>query len=472
MTTNYGGFVYTLMLLLLLCLGAFCFTEIMAFWIPVYRLKALSIGIGGIAAVILAFIIVAKGGLSNAARYKRMYEGEVADKEQLATTHNDTVAQLEEQLTFTALRADRFETIMATCQHAAIITDDKLRLIYANSAAQRILPGSFADITGSSNWLSAVVAEDARLITNNATSLSQHNNLVVFPVRVPCQDGQKAQMECLMQLMMLPGIDEPCIMIVLTDVTDYVVRMSELAGTQLKLEKRLQEATNYADAATKEIDTFSYAISHDLKAPVRIIAAYADMLHTDLKKTDHTEAVKMLEVVMANTRQMTAMIESLTSLTRITRKDLVLVQADMESIVKSVIDELRTVQHSKATIVVDAILPATCDSVLIRHVWAHLLSNALKFSMPVAAPKIHIGSESRANQVVYYITDNGVGFDMQYADKLFGLFQRLHKKTDFDGAGLGLATAQRILLKHGGYIWADSKEHGGATFYFTLPKQT
>ncbi len=469
---NYTTTKYIIGLILVLALGTVCITDIMAFWLPVYRLKAFAIGVGGVAALWLACIVAVKGGMSNAAKYQKLYEIEIAAKEQLTTVHSDTVAMLEEQLSFATLRADRFETIMAACKQAAIIADNKLRLIYANGAAQQLLPGAFAEMTGNNDWLGITVTEDAHLIADNALRLSQTNSIVVFPIRIPGKDGYKMQMECLMHLMTLPGIDESCVMIELTDVTDYVVRISELIGAQQKQERRLQEATHYADAATKEIDTFSYAISHDLKAPVRIISAYADMMYTDLKQTEDTEAVKMLEVVNANARQMMAMIESLTSLTRITRKDLVLVNADMESIVKSVIDELRTVQHSKTTIILDTILPATCDSVLLRHVWTHLLSNALKFSLSVAAPQIRIGSELKEHQIVYYIADNGVGFDMKYADKLFGLFQRLHKKTDFDGAGLGLATVQRILLKHGGYIWADSKEHGGAMFYFTLPKST
>jgi signal transduction histidine kinase len=470
--TIYSGLVYVLTLVLLASLFTVTVTDIMAFWLPVYRLKGLAICLTSVSGIILVFIALLRGGLSKAIKYKQLYEMEIAEKEEADFSFADTVASMEQQITFITLRANRFETIMASCQHPVIITDNKLRLIYANGAAQSLFPDSFEEMTGSTQWLSMLLADDVQIVHEQCGSLQSLNDMVVFPVRMPGNGNYLVQMECLLQLLKLPGIEDPCIMVELTDVTDYVVRISELIGTQEKQEKRIKDVARYAEAATKEIDTFSYAITHDLKAPLRIISGYGELCITDLKKTDNADALKYLEVILANTRQLGTMVDSLANLTRITRKDLVLVQADMDSIVKSVVNELHSTKNITADINYNTILPSVCDSVLMRHVWFQLLSNAIKFSSHNEKPQIQIGCQAKDDSIMYFVADNGVGFDMQYAEKLFGIFQRLHRKSEFEGSGLGLATAQRILLKHGGFIWAESSENGGATFYFTLPKVT
>lgn len=235
------------------------------------------------------------------------------------------------------------------------------------------------------------------------------------------------------------------------------------------LEKKLAERTMQLEAMNREYDAFSYAVSHDMKAPLRIINGYTEILYSDYQDVMDAECKRLLQIVLTNTGQMSNMIDALLTIARIGRKELMILHTDMESVIKSSISEQVTATSSKATFNVGNISPVHCDSVLIRSVWNNLITNAIKYSETSEQPVIHIGSEKKDGKIVYFIKDNGIGFDMQYVHKLFGVFQRLHKTDTPRGAGTGLALVQRIILKHGGYVWAEGAENSGATFYFSLP---
>jgi two-component system, sensor histidine kinase and response regulator len=164
------------------------------------------------------------------------------------------------------------------------------------------------------------------------------------------------------------------------------------------------------------------------------------------------------------------LIDDLLNLSHLGRQEVVTTRVDMNKLVKLAIDEqLLLYKGREAQIVVDPLLPANCDHNLMLQVWINFISNALKYSGKQDQPVIHISSSQSGNSVVYSVRDNGVGFDMKYADKLFGVFQRLHKATEFEGTGVGLALVQRIIIKHGGRVWAESEKGKGAVFYFSLP---
>lgn len=248
-----------------------------------------------------------------------------------------------------------------------------------------------------------------------------------------------------------------------------------VANEELKLQNRLMErkfadCTMQLEAANRELDAFSYAVSHDMRAPVRIINGYTEMLRSDYGKTLDAEANRLLDVISANTTQMSGMIDAVLSLARTGRKDLMILPADMTSIIKSTITEQVNSTGSKAVFSLGDIHAVSCDSVLIRSVWSNLISNALKYTAHLEQPQIQIGSERKDGKVMYFIKDNGIGFDMQYVHRLFGIFQKLHKNTTPNSLGTGLALVQRVVLKHGGYAWAEGIENRGATFYFTLPE--
>ena len=220
----------------------------------------------------------------------------------------------------------------------------------------------------------------------------------------------------------------------------------------------------------KELESFTYSVSHDLRAPLRVINGYADILLEDYRGRLDEEADRQLHVIKTNAVRMGQLIDDLLKLSRIGRQELTVHYTDMHSLVKTVIaeqDQLNMLPHQ---IKLERLVPATCDNSLMRQVWINLISNAVKYSAKQAAPEITISSEQKDGMVIYSVSDNGVGFDMKFADKLFGVFQRLHNIKEFEGTGIGLALASRIINKHGGKIWAEAKPGEGAKFSFSLPE--
>ncbi len=261
--------------------------------------------------------------------------------------------------------------------------------------------------------------------------------------------------------------------------------ITEVAATSLQAEleqanaeiKRLRESLDLVSARSREqldekraeLEAFTYSISHDLRAPLRIINGFTSMLAADFSEDLGGEAKRLMGLITDNVRNMGLMIEALTSYTHVGNWEMIIQCTDMDSIVKNTILEQSAISPVHVSFVTGELLPVVGDSMLLRNLWRNLVSNAIKFSAKIADPLVEIGCETSENEVTYYIKDNGVGFDMQYSQKLFTIFHRLHKKTEYEGIGAGLAIAQKIVLKHGGRLWADAHEHSGATFYFSLP---
>ena len=216
----------------------------------------------------------------------------------------------------------------------------------------------------------------------------------------------------------------------------------------------------------QEMESFSYSVSHDLRAPLRSIDGYAKILEEDYGNRLDAEGNRLVEVITNNARRMGKLIDGLLDFSRIGRREIIRTKCDMDSLVQSAVYEL--VKENSSFIKITPLLPCRADSAMMRQVWVNVLSNAIKFSASVAS-SVEVGSYADGNYHVYHVKDNGVGFDMQYAHKLFGVFQRLHKAHDFDGMGVGLAIAQRIITKHDGKMWAEAKVNEGATFFFSIP---
>lgn len=234
------------------------------------------------------------------------------------------------------------------------------------------------------------------------------------------------------------------------------------------LEQRVLERTAELETTNKELESFNYSISHDLRAPLRIIQGYGKMLiKTAATKLDESEMENIKDMV-GNARRMGTLVDDLLDFSRLGRTQLTKTQVNMDEVVKNVIKEIKTSDPNSAEIKIEGLDKASCDPVLIKQVWTNLISNAVKYSRKTEKPVIEIGSTGVNGQQLFFVKDNGAGFDMAYADKLFGVFQRLHKVTEYEGTGVGLALVHRIVTKHGGKIWADAKTNEGATFYFTL----
>jgi signal transduction histidine kinase len=242
----------------------------------------------------------------------------------------------------------------------------------------------------------------------------------------------------------------------------------ELARTTEVVRKQAAQL----EAANKDLESFSYSVSHDLRAPLRAIDGYSSILRERCGDKLDDESNRVLGKIIENTQRMETLIKDLLAFSQLGRRPISAAEIDMDALAREVIDELRSVPGQRAPQCVLKPLPVGWgDRSLVRQVWLNLLSNAIKFTGTREVPSIELGGSSEETRNVYYVKDNGAGFDMRYCDKLFGVFQRLHSAKEFPGTGVGLAIVQRVVTHHGGRAWAEGKPGEGATFYFALPKR-
>jgi PAS domain S-box-containing protein len=257
---------------------------------------------------------------------------------------------------------------------------------------------------------------------------------------------------------------------VLLDITDRKSAEAKVRMLNEELERRVQERTAQLEAANRELESFSYSVSHDLRAPLRAIEGFTRILDEEYGPQLPDDGKRICSVVRSETQRMSDLIENLLSFSRFTRTDMHTGTIDSARMVEEILNDISDPDHrARLDLQIGPLPPVSGDPMMLRQVWINLLSNAVKFTSKRLVPSIHISAELQEKEVLFSIRDNGAGFDMQYADKLFGVFQRLHSAHEFDGTGVGLAIVQRIIHRHGGRVWGEGKVGGGATFYFTLP---
>lgn len=243
----------------------------------------------------------------------------------------------------------------------------------------------------------------------------------------------------------------------------------EVRALNAGLEERVRSRTAELETSIREMEAFSYTVSHDLRAPLRAIDGYAALLDSEAAERLAPESRELLRRIRASARTMSTLIDELLEFSRTGRTELRRTRLDMGEIFRSAFEQLTTpAERERVELRVDALPPADGDPALVRHVVTNLLSNALKFSSGRARPVVEIGSREEGSRVVYFVKDNGAGFDMRYVDKLFGVFQRLHSPAEFPGVGVGLAIVQRIVARHGGTVSASGRIGEGAEFTFSL----
>ena len=248
--------------------------------------------------------------------------------------------------------------------------------------------------------------------------------------------------------------------------------LKEVTDLQDALEQRVAERTAELETANKELEAFSYSVSHDLRAPLRAVDGFSQAVLEDYGAQLPQEGRRDLQTIREGAQRMGVLIDDLLTFSRLSRSLLNKQEVNAGALVRHVVDELNSQREGRQVEIRIGDLPA-CQGApaLLNQVWVNLLSNALKYTRHRQSAVIEIGCKPEPDENVYFVRDNGAGFDMRYADKLFGVFQRLHRLDEFEGTGVGLAIVQRIIHRHGGRIWAEAALDRGATFYFTLKEK-
>lgn len=237
--------------------------------------------------------------------------------------------------------------------------------------------------------------------------------------------------------------------------------------TELKAERRKLEISN------KDLDAFTYSVSHDLRAPLRAINGFSNFLMEDYYNNLDDEGKRYIKIIKENATRMDQLINDMLMLSRISRTERKMDTVDFNQMIRKIIDENHSeIKNHEFEFIIADFPEVKCDQGLLKQVWTNLISNAIKYTSKSDVKKIEIGIEENVHETIYYVKDSGAGFDPKYAHKLFGVFQRLHTDAEFEGTGVGLAIVKQIIQLHGGRVFADGEQGQGATFYFTLPKSS
>jgi signal transduction histidine kinase len=256
------------------------------------------------------------------------------------------------------------------------------------------------------------------------------------------------------------------------DIDDRRRAQEELTQLNAELEQRVARRTAELEAANKEMETFSYSVSHDLRAPVRAIVGFGEIMREDHGEQLDAEGRRKLDIILDEAKRMGQLIDDLLAFSRLGRQSIEPVTLDMTEMARRMFDRLASQNGAaRAELRLGSLPSVVGDRALVDQVWANLVANAIKYSSKREHPLIEIGAISDETEHIYYVRDNGAGFDPRYKSKLFGVFQRLHDASEFSGTGVGLALVQRIVMRHHGRVWAEGKPDQGASFYFALPRE-
>ena len=343
------------------------------------------------------------------------------------------------------------------------------KIVFINTAGVKLLGAHRAkDIIGKSA-AGFIHPDDRKRIQARVRKLhEEHKPLRFVEHKIMRLDGESFDVEMGAAPLTFEG--KPAAQVILHDITDRKRAEEEIRRLNLELEQRVIERTAELEAANKELEAFSYSVSHDLRAPLRHIEGFVEILRATKAAGLDDEGQHHLLTIADSSRQMGKLIDDLLSFSRTARAELRTVKVSLDDLVKGVLHEMEPdTANREIEWIIHELPEIEGDPALLRQVFWNLISNALKYTRTRPSARIEIGSTRTENDTIIYVRDNGVGFDPRYAQKLFGVFQRLHRASEFEGTGVGLANVRRIITRHGGRTWAEGDVDEGATFFFSLP---
>ncbi len=356
-------------------------------------------------------------------------------------------------------------TVVKQSTDAIYIHDHEGKIISWNEGAEKIYGYSETEALKMKIW-NIIPEYMENEIEDNMQIIFSGEKIQALETKRITKHGKIIDVLFSASVIMDPGGGLKSIAITERDITEQKITDERIR----QLNTDLHDNVLQLESTNRELESFSYSVSHDLRAPLRALNGYARMFEEDYMLVLDDEAKRLLRNIQGNALKMGKLIDALLAFSRLGRKEVQRSATDMEMMVENIIAELRKSSEHHATIKIDPLPQAEADHALLNQVWENLISNAIKYSSKKEKPEIEIGSAASETEITYFVKDNGSGFDMEYADKLFGVFQRLHNPREFEGTGVGLAIVHRIIIKHGGRVWADAKKNEGAAFYFTLPK--
>ncbi|MDZ8183977.1 MAG: DUF4118 domain-containing protein [Nostoc sp. ChiSLP02] len=374
-------------------------------------------------------------------------------------------------------RETEFRSITDTLPVLIAFVDAQQRYRFNNRAYEEWFGQSATEVCGKHLW--EVLGESAYQVIRPYVEQVLSGVEVTFETEIPYKDGGRRYVNAIYVPQLDSQGDVEGFAVLISDISDvfHELRLRKQAETALQqlnetLEQRIQERTAQLEAANKELESFSYSVSHDLRAPFRHIAGFVELLTKHLSSTQLDEtSQRYLKIIAQSAKQAGALIDELLSFSRMGRAEMCQIVLDIEELVQEVKRDL--VAETQGRVInwhIRSLPQVQGDPSMLRLVLRNLMSNAIKYTQNRPIAEITIGSSDNENEVIFFVQDNGVGFNMQYAHKLFGVFQRLHSEPEFEGTGVGLANVQRIIHRHNGQVWAESEIDSGATFYFSLPK--
>ena len=392
---------------------------------------------------------------------RRIHNGEAKTQKILLAIEDITERKaMEHQLVSSEVR---YRRLFETAQDGILILDAGTgEIIDVNPFLVDMLGYSKNELSGKKLWEIGFIKDEAE--SRHAFQVLQDKSYVRYEdLPLETKDGKPMQVEFVSNVYPING--DMVIQCNIRDITDR----KKTEGENDKLNKALKQRAGELEFANKELETFSYTVSHDLRAPLRSITGFSKALFEDHSDKLDEEAKAYLTLIQESGERMSQMIDDLLKLSQVVRSEMNLNNVNLTELAQEVVMELKRAEPQRnVEFIAFPRLIVRGDNRLLRTVLENLLSNAWKFTSKVPEARIEFSTTERDGKKVYFVSDNGAGFDMTYASKLFLPFQRLHKESEFPGTGIGLASVQRVIRRHGGEIWAEGEVGKGAIFYFTL----